>query len=207
MMQTDVAEADMGIRSIDAEDFDWIVPQHQKQIYRVLLFLVRSPDVAETLTQECFMRAFRKRGTFRGEANPATWLVRIAINLARDHNRNRRWAFWRRLEQADGFEAARVPAAERSAEQAAMDNESLSAIQTAVGKLPERQKTAFMLRFVEDMPLEAIAEVMNLELGTVKSHLFRALGSVRSLCMKRTAPDRTGPASLEWSDARTTRRK
>lgn len=174
----------MEIRSIELEDFDWIVPRHQKQIYRVLLFLVRNPDAAETLTQECFLHAFRKRGTFRGEANPVTWLMRIAINLAHDHHRNRRWAFWRRLEQADGFKAAQVPAAVRSAEQVAIDNESLSAIHSAVEKLPERQKTAFMLRFVEDMPLEEIAQAMDLELGTVKSHLSRALEAVRTTCNK-----------------------
>jgi RNA polymerase sigma-70 factor (ECF subfamily) len=204
MMQTDVAQDKMRVRTIEAEDFDWIVREHQKQIYRVLLFLVRDADAAENLTQECFLRAFRKRGSFRGESRVSTWLVRIAINLARDHNRNRRWAFWQKLTRTDPLDAFKVPDVQRSAEQAVMDHESLDAIRAAVEKLPERQKAVFLLRFVEDMPLEAIAEVMDLELGTVKSHLFRALGTVRRLYIRRIAPDRTGHASLELDDARTT---
>src|SRR5512136_2354512 len=73
---------------IEPEDFDRIVLQHQKQIYRMLLNIVRDSDVADTLTQECFLKAFKRRSSFRGESSLLTWLVSIAINLARDHNRN-----------------------------------------------------------------------------------------------------------------------
>src|SRR5512146_1096135 len=89
--------AGMEMCPIEQDSFEWIVFQNQKRIYRTLLFLVRDADAAETLTQECFLRAFRMRNEFRGESGVTTWLVRIAINLAHDHNRNRRWAFWRRL--------------------------------------------------------------------------------------------------------------
>jgi RNA polymerase sigma-70 factor (ECF subfamily) len=51
-------------RRLEPGDFDWIVRQHQKQIYRVLLLLVRDPDTADTLTQECFLRAFRKHDKY-----------------------------------------------------------------------------------------------------------------------------------------------
>jgi RNA polymerase sigma-70 factor (ECF subfamily) len=99
-----VVNAGLEMCSIE-QDFDWIVAQNQKQIYRTLLFLVRDADAAENLTQECFLRAFRMRSKFRGESTPATWLVRIAINLAQDHNRNRRWVFWRRLTRTDRIDA------------------------------------------------------------------------------------------------------
>jgi len=88
------ARADRGLA---AEEYDAIVRAHQRRIYRVLLGLVRDPDAAATLTQECFLRAYRHRRSFRGEASVGTWLVRIAVNLAADHSRNRRTAFWRRL--------------------------------------------------------------------------------------------------------------
>ena len=96
-MQSDEGVAHVEIHSIGPEDFEWMVLRHQKQIYRVLLLLLRDADAAETLTQECFLRAFKKHRSFRGESSLATWLVKIAINLARDHKRNRRWEFWRRL--------------------------------------------------------------------------------------------------------------
>ena len=66
-----------------------------------------------------------------------------------------------------------------------MHVEAVDAVRSAVERLPERQKTAFMLRFIEDMPLEAVAEAMDLETGTVKSHLSRALEAVRSACAKK----------------------
>jgi len=184
-MNSRVADAETEKRAIGPDDFDWIVLRHQKQIYRTLLFLVRDADAAEALTQECFLRAFRNLRSFRSESGPGTWLVRIAINLAQDHNRNRRWAFWRRLRRTDDVEAIGAPSVQRSPEQSLMYAESVEAVRCAVDRLPERQKTAFLLRFVEDMPLEAIAEAMDLETGTVKSHLSRALEAVRGACAKK----------------------
>ena len=181
---TDVADADMEIRRIETEDFDGIVARHQKQIYRILLSMVRDADVADTLTQECFLRAFRRRGSFRGESSLSTWLVRIAINLAHDQNRSRRWAFWRKLERPERMDAIRTADARQSPEQTLMKRESVDAVRSAVEKLPERQKAVFLLRYVEDMPLEAIAEAMGLKLGTVKSHLFRGIEAVKACCNK-----------------------
>ena len=129
---TDTPVTQLRTRRLEPGDFDWIVRQHQKQIYRVLLLLVRDPDTADSLTQECFLRAFRKHDSFRGESGLATWLVRIAINLAHDHNRNRRWAFWRRLAREARPEAARVPAAERSVEQVLIARELVAAVWSAV---------------------------------------------------------------------------
>jgi RNA polymerase sigma-70 factor (ECF subfamily) len=170
----------------EQDDFGLIVFQNQKRIYRTLLFLVRDSDAAENLTQECFLRAFRMRSKFRGESGLVTWLVRIAINLAHDHNRNRRWAFWRRLKRTDRIDAIDPVDSRRSPEQVMIDSESLSAVWSAVGRLSERQKAVFLLRFIEEIPLEEIAETMDLELGTVKSHLHRAVETVRKACAPKT---------------------
>src|SRR5882672_10230408 len=85
------------VKGIAMEAFDDLVRQHQRRVYRVLFLLLRDPDAADTLTQECFLRAYQKRDGFRGESSADTWLLRIAVNLARDHLRNRRAGFWRRL--------------------------------------------------------------------------------------------------------------
>ena len=186
MKMTKAAFADTGMRTIGQDDFDWIVPQHQKQIYRTLLFIVRDADAAEILTQECFLRAFRKCGTFRGESSLSTWLVRIAINLAHDHIRNRRLAFWRRLMRTDRIETIRAPDAHRSAENTLIDRERADTIQFAVERLSRKQKIVFQLRFVEEMSLEAIAQTMDLEIATVKTHLYRAIEAVRCACTKQS---------------------
>jgi RNA polymerase sigma-70 factor, ECF subfamily len=180
----DIADTDMELRRIETEDFDGIVARHQKQIYRILLHIVRDADIADTLTQECFLRAFKMRGSFRGESSLSTWLMRIAINLARDQIRNRRWAFWRKLERPERMDAIRTADTRQSQEQTLMKRESVDAIRSAVEKLPDRQRAVFLLRYVEDMPLEEIAEAMGLKLGTVKSHLFRGIEAVRACCNK-----------------------
>ncbi len=193
----DMAATDLRTRGIDFGDFDRIVREHQKQIYRILLLMMHDPDAADTLTQECFLRAFRKRDSFRGESSLSTWLARIAINLARDHNRSRRWAFWRGLRQTDPAVVTRAADVRDSPEQVLLAREQMVAVWSAVERLAGRQKEAFILRFAEEMPLEAIALAMNLEVGTVKAHLSRALQAVRKRCGRPTREpglrgDRTG---------------
>jgi RNA polymerase sigma-70 factor, ECF subfamily len=183
---TPIADDDVEMRRIEPEDFNEIVALHQKQIYRILLAVVRNADVADTLTQECFLRAFKERGSFRGDSGLATWLIRIAINLAHDHNRSRRWAFWRRIEHPEHMDAIQAVDGHRSAEQSLMNRERVESIWSAVEKLPARQKAVFLLRFAEEMPLDAIAEATGLKIGTVKSHLFRAIAAVKASCDRRT---------------------
>ncbi len=202
MMQSDQSAAREEIYSISPKDFEWIVPHHQKQIYRILLFLLQDMDAAETLTQECFMRAYKGHNRFRGESSLATWLAAIAINLAHDHNRNQRWAFWRRLAHTDRMEAMAMPYSGRSPEQILSHKEAIHGIWSVVGKLSERQKTVFLLRFVEEMPLESIAQAMNLEVGTVKAHLFRAVNAVRNACREQHTKGPTRITFREHEDAK-----
>ena len=181
---TSMATTAGGAEGIAEEQFDGIVLAHQRRIFRVLYSLVRDHDTADTLTQECFLRAYRKRRSFRGEASVGTWLVRIATNLARDHARNRRAAFWRKLLQKnpDGHAAPRpldIPDPAPSPERVVLAREQLESVWTAVEQLPQQQRTAFALRFAGDMTLEEIADVMELEVGTVKAHLFRAVSAIK----------------------------
>ena len=88
-----------------AAEFDDIVREHQARIYRVLWCELRDDEAAATLTQDCFLKAYRARAEFRGEASVSTWLVRIAVNLARDYQRNRRQGFWQRMLSGNAREA------------------------------------------------------------------------------------------------------
>src|SRR4051794_36115225 len=83
------------------QDFDRVVAEHQRRIFRVVLAITHDEDAAQTLTQECFLKAYRSRATFRGESPLGAWLLRIAVNLGRDHVRNRRAGFWKRLFAGD----------------------------------------------------------------------------------------------------------
>jgi RNA polymerase sigma-70 factor, ECF subfamily len=163
------------------ENFDEVIRQHQRRVYRVLCLLLKDPDAADALTQECFLRAYQKRGSFRGECQIETWLLRIAVNLAKDYGKNRRTSFWKRL---IGLEEARGNGSEfhesqPSPERALLAREEMEAVWTAVASLAQQQRTIFFLRFAEEMSLAEIAAVLSLSVGTVKTHLFRATAKVR----------------------------
>ncbi|MBV9087659.1 MAG: sigma-70 family RNA polymerase sigma factor, partial [Acidobacteriaceae bacterium] len=158
----------------------------------VLLALVRDPDVADNLTQECFVRAYEKRRTFRGHSSISTWLTRIAINLARDHARNRKDGFWRSLLRGPVHEAAQATNSLRDArsspEQALMAREATQIVLDEMAAMPPQQREVFALRFFEELSLEEIAIILDREVGTVKTHLFRAVKRVRSRLSGVTQP-------------------
>jgi RNA polymerase sigma-70 factor (ECF subfamily) len=166
-----------------AQQFSTVVATHRPQIFRFLLASTRDPDLAETLTQDCFLKAYRNWGGFRGESSAMTWLMRIAINLQKDHWRNRRMQFWRqtRTNAVDVDEASEwLPSGESSAETKLLAREQVGQVWKAVEGLSERQRTVFLLRYVDEMELQDIAQMTGLSEGTVKAHLSRALARVRT---------------------------
>jgi RNA polymerase sigma-70 factor, ECF subfamily len=148
--------------------------------------LVRDRDIADTLTQECFLRAYLKRASFRGECRIETWLLRIAVNLVRDHGKNRRTSFWKRLvgledEEEKGAEPRQFPAPGPSAERMLLAREELEAVWSALSSLSPQQRAIFFLRYEEEMSLAQIAGVLDLKVGSVKSQLARATGKLREM--------------------------
>jgi RNA polymerase sigma-70 factor (ECF subfamily) len=166
-----------------AEEFSAVVARHRPQIFRFLLSSTRDVDLAETLTQDCFLKAHRNWSSFRGESSAMTWLMRIAINLQKDHWRNRRMQFWRRTQSnAVALDEASewLPSGERSVEQQLLAKERVGQVSKAVDGLSERQRTVFLLRYVEEAELSEIARATGLSEGTVKAHLSRAVAKVRA---------------------------
>jgi RNA polymerase sigma-70 factor (ECF subfamily) len=169
--------------AVELQDFDRIVQVYWPRVFRFVLASVRDRDAAQTLTQDCFWRAYRNRGGFRGEASVNTWLMRIAVNLVRDFARNRRLQFWKRMTASSTDD--RATSGDASPESKAVLNDQVQAIFEAASVLPNRQRTVFLLRFVEEMDLREIAAATGLSEGAVKVHLFRALQSIRKKLRSR----------------------
>lgn len=168
------------------QDFDAVISQHRPRIFRFILASLRDRESAENLTQECFVRAYRARDQFRGAASIPTWLLQIAANLIRDHESSGRLKFWRRALGIDLRDVMDViPDRQLSPESMLSVKQDVAAIWRVAAKLSERQRTVMLLRFVEDLDLLEIAEVTGLKLGTVKTHLFRALEAVRKALEER----------------------
>ena len=163
-------------------DFEAVSRLYQPRIFRFILASLREVDAAETLTQDCLLKAHLSRSRFRNECSVETWLLQIAINLVRDYSRNRRLQFWKRTKATSKPVDAlqELPSnRERSPERNVLLNEEIRAVWNAADTLSERQRTVFLLRFVEDMDLLEIAAATGMKEGTVKVHLFRALQAIR----------------------------
>jgi len=166
------------IASIDA-----LHDLYAQRIFRFLFASLRDRDAAETLTQETFLRAWSARDQFRGDCSAITWLTRIALNLVRDHTRTNRFRFWRQVAQTAvqaGDLAAHLPHSVSSTEAALIAREQLELVWQTVAELSERQRTVFLLRFVEELELADIAAITGLPISTVKTHLYRSLATIRS---------------------------
>jgi RNA polymerase sigma-70 factor (ECF subfamily) len=164
-------------------DFDTLVQTYRSRIFRYALLSLRDTDAAETITQDCLMRAYQALGSFRHDCSMKTWLMRIAVNLVRDHIRNRRLQFWKRIQNAPTLALERYTddrGSGRSPEEAAILRQDAAAVWSAAQKLPDRQRTVFLLRYVEEMDILEITAATGLKEGTVKTHLFRAVRALRA---------------------------
>ena len=184
-----------GARTTPLDDIETVVALYQPRVFRFLLATLHDRDAAETLTQETFLRAWNARDSFREDCSIATWLIRIALNLARDHTRTGRFRFWKHVTtnaiDVDDV-ASFVPNREGSAESQLIARQQVALIWQTVGTLSDRQRTVFLLRFLEEMDIPEIATLTGLPLGTVKSHLYRALNVIRANHTAQTAPSTAG---------------
>src|SRR6202789_2419139 len=134
----------------ELEDINTLCATYRSRIYRYALLSLRDADLAESVTQDCFLKAHRARGEFRGDCSVATWLTRIATNLIRDSTRSRKFQFWKTanntaLEAGDIADRLRSPGI--SPEASLVVREELVKVWDAVDALPDKQRSVFVLRF------------------------------------------------------------
>ena len=167
----------------ELDDMDTLVRTYRPRLLRFVAFSVGDADLAESITQDCFLKAYNARDRFRGDCSISTWLTSIAVNLIRDHQRLQKFRFWRqaRATAVDVTEAANfLPSQESSPERTLLVAEQSRQVQAALENLSPNQKMIFMMRFAEEMDLAEIAETIHMPINTVKTHLHRALKSVRA---------------------------
>jgi RNA polymerase sigma-70 factor (ECF subfamily) len=165
------------------DDLDSIIRLYRPNILRLVMFSVQDQDVAESITQDCFYKAYASRHQFRGECSIRTWLMRIAFNLVRSHARNRRLRFWKTA-AASSVPIAKISdyltANESSPEAQMLAKERILIVRRALEDLSARQRSVFVMRFIEDMEIAEIAEVTDMRVSTVKTHLHRAVSVIRA---------------------------
>jgi RNA polymerase sigma-70 factor (ECF subfamily) len=155
-------------RDGDAAAFRQLIDATSERLYRLALHLMRDGDEAEDVVQETYIRAWQRRGDLRDPHAVVPWLSRIARNAARDRLR-----WWRRRPEKSRIEID--PAASGAGADAQLaDAERAAQVRRALDVLSEKHRVILVLREVEDMSYEQIAELLDLPLGTVESRLHRA---------------------------------
>ena len=180
---TALAQVKAPARASTLDSIDNLYALYSQRIFRFLLTSLRDRDLAEALTQDTFIRAWSAREQFRGDCAPATWLTRIALNLVRDHTRTNRFRFWKKVAgtAVDAHEfAGFIPDRSTSAESALIAQQQVAHLWKTVEGLTERQRTVFVLRFVEELDLATISEITSMPISTVKTHLYRGLAVIRT---------------------------
>ncbi|HET6724452.1 MAG TPA: RNA polymerase sigma factor RpoE [Gammaproteobacteria bacterium] len=165
------------VRKGDRAAFDALVVKYQQKIVKLVSRYVSDSSEALDVAQEAFIKAWRAIGSFRGESAFYTWLYRIAINTAKNHlvARNRRPVEnGLDLQDPEQYDMhARVSDLD-TPEDMALTEEIRQTVDQAIADLPEDLRTAIVLRELEGMSYEEIAEAMDCPVGTVRSRIFRA---------------------------------
>ncbi len=156
----------------DMVAFNDIVDRYKDRLKNVIFRMLKSDEEAEDIVQETFVRVFQHRDSFDFRHCFSTWIYTIALNLARNELRKRKRFKFYDIFDMQGKEN------EISTEMDVPSNLP-KAIEKAMETLPEKYKTAFVLRDIEELPYDEVAKIMNIPLGTVKSRVNRARAMLR----------------------------
>lgn len=190
-----------GLRAGSDEAYEQLISRFQQPVYSLVYRLMDDPGDACDVVQEVFLKIFRNISNFRGQSSLKTWVYRIAVNEAYNH---RRW-FSRHRRQEVGLEAEEegsrsyrdtLPDAGASPFDEVLNRETRALIDDALTHLSPVFRSAVVLRDIEDLSYEEIAEILRVSLGTVKSRILRGREALR-----RNLIGRLEPGVLEWAQA------
>jgi RNA polymerase sigma-70 factor (ECF subfamily) len=192
-LHTEEAALVAELRAGSEEAFAWLITRYHQPIYSLLARTVRDPSDAADLTQDVFVKIFRGIGSFHGESSLRTWIYRIALHEGLNQ---RRW--WRRHKQqevtietemldCESGEPARLKEMlvdpGESPYELAIHTETRERVEAALRQVPEPFRMTLILRDIEGFVYEEVAEMLGLNLGTVKSRLVRGRACLRQLLL------------------------
>jgi RNA polymerase sigma-70 factor (ECF subfamily) len=165
----------------DVEAFETLYRQHSARIYTLASRMGGSPEDGEDLLQEIFLQAYRKIGSFKGDASVGTWLYRLALNHCLDYVRSRRAKMSKLTDTLDA-ETSFEPIARRDTPIARLD------LERALERLPDGCREAFVLHDVEGFDHKEVAGLLGIAEGTSKSQVFKARMKLRAILKGSVRP-------------------
>ncbi len=204
--------ADLKAGSEDA--FSVLIAQYHQPLYSLIARSLSDPADAADITQEVFIKVFRSIGGFHGEASLRTWLYRIALHEA--SNQRRWWSRHKKQEitidtpfESDCDDDSGLCLSATLADQGdspydhAAQAETRECVEAALRQLPEAFRTVVILREIEGFAYEEIAEILNVNLGTVKSRLTRGRAALRAVLVNKNTVAAKASATCSQAQAST----
>jgi RNA polymerase sigma-70 factor, ECF subfamily len=184
----------IGLQAGREEAYERLILKFQQPVYNLAYRLLSDPGDACDVTQEVFLKIFRNVGQFRAQSSLRTWVYRIAVNES--HNR-RRWLFRHRHnevgleEEVEDSEPRERPLRDgaRSPFDHAFDREKHALIEEALARINPSFREVVVLRDLEDLSYEEIAEILQISIGTVKSRILRGREALRTELSAQLSPE------------------
>lgn len=182
-------------RSGDRRAFNEIVLRYQDRVYTLCHRWLNDSQTAEETAQDVFLALFRSLGTFRGDARLSTFIFKVTLNHCRNRRLHRNRRGWGRTEslaprpEEDGFERQVADEDGPGADAGTTAREARELVTAALERLDEDHRQILLLRDVEDLSYEEIADILDLPRGTVKSRIHRARAELASVLARRVGPE------------------
>ncbi|MCG3120054.1 MAG: ECF RNA polymerase sigma factor SigW [bacterium] len=177
-MANDEKELIRRLQAGETSAFRELVENHKRALFNLAYDLLGNAQDAEDISQEAFIKVYHSIGDFRGDARLGSWMYRIVVNLCLNRRRKKAWS---EMELRESFEDDATHAPTPTSDHEANPEKTTEAemirqhLRRALDLLSPQQKTIFVLRHDDDLPLAEISKILKISEGTVKSQLFRAL--------------------------------
>lgn len=166
-------------RSGDADAFRLLVEQHSRAVFRLAYRMTGNEHDADDVVQEAFLRAYRQIGRFEERANFGTWVHRIAVNCALDLLRARSRHDRHHVREEDGEMSNSIETSQPQPDRLLLSAELQKHVASAMESLSGNERTAFVLRHFEGMPVEEIGRTLGIQVNAAKHTIFRAVRKLR----------------------------
>jgi len=176
----------------DVQAFQEVYESYKNRVYSTAYRFTNNPDEASDLTQDIFINLYKKIGMFHFKSSFSTWVYRFSVNMSIDRIRKLRRYSISSLDDPDFAETGDCKKAQKehqmlSPGDTALKGESAEKMQRAIAKLSPKLKTVVVLRYIEDLPYNEVARILNCSEGTVKSRLNRAHMKLKELVEKEVS--------------------
>src|SRR5919108_2689321 len=161
--------------------FEVLVRRYMEKAFRIALDFTHDTEEAKDLSQDAFLRAFSRIKQFDGRSSFYTWFYRLVVNLCLDHTRRKGRVVWERLEKEtdNALESAELIDNSSTPDEEAIAGEAKRRADLTLKAMPNKQRTAFLLRNDQGLSIPDIAKVMKTTEGTVRVYLHRAVAALR----------------------------